>query len=156
GRSRRRTAMRSRWRAPRSNGGEAGRRRSAPSRAARVGRGAPSPPSRPVRAARCSTRSSRGWSTGAPERDPMSLRTQRVVVIGAGVGGLSAAARLARQGFEVEVFEKGAGPGGRCGQLACDGFTFDTGPTLLLMPEVLEETFAAAGRKVSDYLELTR
>lgn len=86
----------------------------------------------------------------------MSLRTQRVVVIGAGVGGLSAAARLARQGFEVEVFEKGAGPGGRCGQLAFDGFTFDTGPTLLLMPEVLEETFAAAGRKVSDYLELTR
>src|SRR5206468_870760 len=43
-----------------------------------------------------------------------------------------------------------------CGRLSLDGFTFDTGPTILLMPEVLEETFAAAGRRMGDYLTLTR
>ncbi len=85
----------------------------------------------------------------------MANRT-KVAVIGAGVGGLSAAARLAYQGFEVELFEKGSGPGGRCGRLSVDGFSFDTGPTLLLMPEVLEETFAQVGRRASDYLTLTR
>src|SRR5689334_18941740 len=80
----------------------------------------------------------------------------QVVVIGAGVGGLSAAARLAHAGYSVEVVEKAATPGGRCGQLSVDGFTFDTGPTLLLMPEVLEETFSAVGRRMADYLKLHR
>jgi phytoene desaturase len=80
----------------------------------------------------------------------------RVAVIGAGVGGLSAAVRLAHMGFAVEVFERGGAPGGRCGRLEIGGFTFDTGPTLLLMPEVLEETFAAAGRRLADYLTLER
>jgi phytoene desaturase len=82
--------------------------------------------------------------------------SRRVAVVGAGVGGLAAAARLAHLGFEVDVYEKGAGPGGRCGRLSIDGFHFDTGPTLLLMPEVLEATFAAVGRKLSDYLTLER
>jgi phytoene desaturase len=80
----------------------------------------------------------------------------KIIVIGAGVGGLSAAVRLAHQGYQVEVLEKGPEAGGRCGQLRVGGFTFDTGPTLLLMPEVLEETFQAVGRKMSDYLTLTR
>lgn len=79
-----------------------------------------------------------------------------VALIGAGVGGLSAAARLAAHGFAVEVFERNAGPGGRCGRLEADGYAFDTGPTLLLMPEVLEETFAACGRQAGDYLSLVR
>jgi phytoene desaturase len=83
-------------------------------------------------------------------------RRPKVVVIGAGVGGLAAAARLARQGADVELLERGSGPGGRCGQLQVNGFTFDTGPTLLLMPEVLEETFSALGRKSSAYLDLRR
>lgn len=84
------------------------------------------------------------------------MNRHRIAVVGAGVGGLAAAARLAHQGHEVHVFEKGSMPGGRCNRLSVDGFHFDTGPTLLLMPEVLEETFAAIGRKASDYVELTR
>lgn len=80
----------------------------------------------------------------------------RVALIGAGVGGLAAAARLAAQGFAVDVYERQTEPGGRCGRLAVDGYTFDTGPTLLLMPEVLAETFAACGRRLEDYLTLQR
>jgi phytoene desaturase len=80
----------------------------------------------------------------------------RVAVIGAGVGGLAAAVRLAHAGFAVEMFERGDAPGGRCGRLELGGFTFDAGPTLLLMPEVLEETFAAGGRRLDDYLTLER
>jgi phytoene desaturase len=83
-------------------------------------------------------------------------RGRRVAVVGAGVGGLAAAARLAHAGFEVEVYEKQAGPGGRCGQLQLSGFTFDVGPTILLMPEVLARTFQALGRRLEDYLTLQR
>lgn len=78
------------------------------------------------------------------------------VVVGAGVGGLAAAARLARQGFDVQLFEKTDGPGGRCAQLKVDGFTWDMGPTIVLMPEVFEETFRALGRRIEDYLTLMR
>jgi len=81
---------------------------------------------------------------------------RKIAVVGAGIGGLAAAARLAHQGHDVEVFERGSQPGGRCGRLTVDGFAFDTGPTLLLMPEVLEETFWSVGRRMSDYLELTQ
>jgi phytoene desaturase len=80
----------------------------------------------------------------------------RVAVVGAGVGGLAAAARLAHAGFEVDVFEKHASPGGRCGQLRLGGFTFDTGPTILLMPEVLARTFQAVGARMGEYLTLQR
>lgn len=81
---------------------------------------------------------------------------KRVIVIGAGVGGLTAAMKLAHAGFEVELFEKQPGPGGRCGRVEFDGFQFDLGPTILLMPHVLEETFASVGVRMSDVLELTR
>jgi phytoene desaturase len=83
-------------------------------------------------------------------------RRPKAVVVGAGVGGLAAAARLARRGFDVQLFEKTEGPGGRCNQLRVDGFTWDIGPTIVLMPEVFEETFAALGRRLEDYLTLLR
>lgn len=86
----------------------------------------------------------------------MSAKRTRVALIGAGVGGLAAAARLAHAGFEVDVFEKGKGPGGRANQFDLDGYKFDTGPTLLLMPEVLDETFRSVGRHYGDYLHLQR
>jgi phytoene desaturase len=79
-----------------------------------------------------------------------------VAVVGAGVGGLAAAARLAAAGFDVQVFERGSAPGGRCGRVTLGAFRFDLGPTLLLMPEVLEETFAAVGHRMQDHLRLTR
>ncbi len=78
------------------------------------------------------------------------------VVIGAGIGGIAAAARLARNGFQVTVLEKNTIPGGRCGQIVREGHRFDIGPTIFLMPEVWEETFAALGEKMSDHLDLQR
>jgi len=78
------------------------------------------------------------------------------IVIGAGIGGIASAARLARQGYSVTVLEKNATPGGRANQIVRDGHRFDIGPTLFLMPEVWEETFAALGEKLSDHLELVR
>lgn len=81
---------------------------------------------------------------------------KRALVIGAGVGGLTAAMKLRHAGLEVEVLEKQSGPGGRCGRVEFDGFRFDLGPTILLMPHVLEETFASVGRKLTDVMELTR
>jgi len=68
-----------------------------------------------------------------------------VVVVGAGLGGLAAALRLQGMGYEVTVLEQCATPGGRAAQLRTDGFTWDTGPSLITMPWVLEEAFAAGG-----------
>jgi phytoene desaturase len=70
------------------------------------------------------------------------------------VGGLAAAIRLRTMGFEVEVFEKNPIIGGRMGQLRGSGFTFDTGPTLLLISDVYRELFEIAARKLEDYVEL--
>ena len=69
----------------------------------------------------------------------------RVVVIGAGLGGLGVALRLQGDGHDVTVLEALERPGGRAGQLREAGFTWDTGPSLVTMPWVLEETFAAGG-----------
>jgi phytoene desaturase len=78
------------------------------------------------------------------------------LVIGAGIGGIATAARLAKNGYDVTVLEKESTPGGRANQIIRDGHRFDIGPTLFLMPEVWEETFAALGEKMSDHLELKR
>jgi phytoene desaturase len=69
----------------------------------------------------------------------------RVVVIGAGVGGLAAAARLAAQGHRVQVHERSGTHGGKLGEYRRDGFTFDTGPSLLTLPQVFTDLFAATG-----------
>jgi phytoene desaturase len=78
------------------------------------------------------------------------------IVIGAGIGGIATAGRLARNGYEVTVVEKNSQGGGRCDQIVRDGHRFDVGPTLFLMPEVFEETYAALGEKMSDHLDLRR
>lgn len=78
------------------------------------------------------------------------------IVIGAGLGGMAAAGRLARQGYRVTVLEKTAAAGGRCAQLVVQGHRFDIGPTLFLMPEVFRETYEALGHVMSDHLDLRR
>lgn len=86
----------------------------------------------------------------------MNTHRARVLIIGAGIGGLAAAARLARMGFAVQVLEKNPEPGGRCGRLIREGHRFDTGPTLLLMPEVFTQTYADLGERIEDHLDLIR
>ncbi len=83
-------------------------------------------------------------------------RTDRVVVIGAGLGGLSAALHLAGAGREVTVLERDAEPGGRAGVIRDRGYTFDTGPTVLTMPELIEDALAAVGESTDDWLRLQR
>lgn len=78
------------------------------------------------------------------------------IVIGAGIGGLATAARLAHAGYDVTVLEKSSSPGGRANIIEKDGFRFDTGPTLFLMPEVFRQTFASVGERMDDHLELVR
>jgi phytoene desaturase len=80
--------------------------------------------------------------------------TDRVVVIGAGFAGLSAALHLAGRGREVTVVERESWPGGRAGRLDVDGYRLDTGPTVLTMPDIIEETFAAVGETSSARVDL--
>ena len=80
----------------------------------------------------------------------------RVVVIGAGMGGLAVAVRLAALGHEVSVFEQADTVGGKLGVLSTDGYTFGTGPSLLTMPHLYRELFAATGRPLDDVLDLVR
>ena len=80
----------------------------------------------------------------------------RVVIVGAGLGGLACGLRLQRLGFEVTVLEQGRGPGGRAGQITDAGFTWDTGPSLITMPWVLEQTFAAGGLDLHREIDLHR
>lgn len=82
------------------------------------------------------------------------MSDNRVLVVGAGLGGLAAAIRLAAQGRRVTVLEKNDRAGGKLNLVSEQGYTFDTGPSLLTMPWVIEELFAAAGRRMGDYLQL--
>jgi phytoene desaturase len=81
---------------------------------------------------------------------------KKILVIGAGLGGLAAAIRLAGAGHAVEVWEKNDEPGGKVKALAQDGFQWDTGPSLLTMPHVLRELFTSAGERLEDHLNLVR
>lgn len=81
-------------------------------------------------------------------------RTDRVVVVGAGLGGLAAALRLAGAGRDVTVIEREDGPGGRAGALTVGGYAFDTGPTVLTMPELIGETLHSVGERLPDWLDL--
>ncbi|MFL6161987.1 MAG: phytoene desaturase family protein [Jatrophihabitantaceae bacterium] len=81
-------------------------------------------------------------------------RTDDIVVIGAGLGGLSAALRLTGAGRRVTVLERADEPGGRAGVLRTDGFSFDTGPTVLTMPELIDEALSWVGERLTDRLDL--
>ena len=81
---------------------------------------------------------------------------KRVIVIGAGFAGLSAATSLADKGYDVVILEKNEMPGGRARLFRADGFTFDMGPSWYWMPDVFENYFARFGKKTSDYYQLVR
>jgi phytoene desaturase len=79
-----------------------------------------------------------------------------VLVIGAGIGGIAVAGRLARRGYDVTVLEKNAVPGGRLNKLLQDGHRFDVGPSLFLMPQTYAATYAALDERMEDHLDLKR
>jgi phytoene desaturase len=84
------------------------------------------------------------------------MQNKNALVIGAGIGGIATAAKLAQQGYRVNVFEKNEIPGGRCGKMEMEGHHFDTGPTLFLMPGLYRDAFANLGERLEDHLELCR
>ncbi|MEM0966675.1 MAG: phytoene desaturase family protein [Verrucomicrobiota bacterium] len=83
-----------------------------------------------------------------------SKTSRDCIVIGGGIGGLAAAIRLASEGKKVTIIEKNAHLGGKCDYLVRDGFHFDLGPSVLTLPFLLDELFAAAGRLREDYLAI--
>jgi len=82
------------------------------------------------------------------------LAQRKIVIIGAGPGGLAAAMMLSARGFRVQVYEKQAYVGGRTSSFTKNGYTFDLGPTFFSMPHILEEIFEFSNRKLSDYTTL--
>lgn len=79
---------------------------------------------------------------------------KKVLIVGAGIAGLSAAVRLQYLGYEVEIYEKDGQPGGKMNQLKVDGFTFDMGPTIAMMPEVYREVFSFCQRDPDEYIPM--
>ncbi|MCX2740167.1 phytoene desaturase family protein [Pontibacter anaerobius] len=84
------------------------------------------------------------------------MAAKRVIVIGSGFSGLSAATCLADKGYEVMVLEKNSSPGGRARSFTADGFTFDMGPSWYWMPDVFESYFNRFGKSTADYYDLLR
>ncbi len=80
--------------------------------------------------------------------------SDHVVIVGAGLAGLSTALRLAGAGRKVTVLEREGVPGGRNGLLNKEGYAFDTGPTVLTMPSLIADAFACVGEDMKDWLEL--
>jgi phytoene desaturase len=78
----------------------------------------------------------------------------KVIVVGAGLGGLSAAAYLSRSGNQVTVVERDPIPGGRAGLIAEQGFRLDNGPAVLTMPDLFDDVFAAAGANRPDFMTI--
>jgi phytoene desaturase len=81
-------------------------------------------------------------------------KSDHVVVVGAGLAGLSTALRLAGAGRKVTVIERESVPGGRNGLLEKSGYAFDTGPTVLTMPDLISDALACVGERLEDWLEL--
>jgi len=85
-----------------------------------------------------------------------AAKSKRVIVIGAGLGGMSAAIMLARKGFEVTVLEKNSHAGGKLNQLQTEGFTFDLGPSIFTLPQIFRPIFEGDGKRLEDYVTLQR
>ena len=81
---------------------------------------------------------------------------KKIIVVGSGFSSLSVASYLAKEGHQVEIFEKNEMPGGRARQFKRDGFTFDIGPSWYWMPDVFDSYFGDFGKKVADYYKLEK
>src|ERR1035437_2789706 len=81
-------------------------------------------------------------------------KSEHIVIVGAGLGGLSAALRFAGAGRKVTVVERESVPGGRAGLLQRSGYSFDTGPTVLTMPHLIQDALACVDEDIKDWLEL--
>jgi len=86
----------------------------------------------------------------------MSSKKEKVIVIGAGFAGLTSAALLAHEGYQVKVVEKNPEPGGRARDYQKDGYRFDMGPSWYLMPEIFDDFFKKLGKNREDYYQLTK
>ncbi len=83
----------------------------------------------------------------------MNSNHKKAVIIGAGIAGIATAIRLAVKGYAVEVFEANPTPGGKLAEIKKDKFRFDTGPSLLTLPQYIDELFELAGKDVSAYFQ---
>ncbi len=92
----------------------------------------------------------------APRTIRLRMKEKQILIIGAGFGGLSAAALLARDGFKVKILEKNEQTGGRARVWKKNGFVFDMGPSWYLMPDVFERYFALFNKRSQDYYKLIR
>lgn len=84
------------------------------------------------------------------------MSKKKIIIIGAGPGGLTAGMILAGRGFEVEVFEKQSYLGGRTSAHKLGDFTFELGPTFVMLPQTFDEVFALAGKSFADYVEMKK
>jgi phytoene desaturase len=84
------------------------------------------------------------------------MSKKSALIIGAGIGGIVTAGRLAKQGYDVTVLEKNERPGGRTSLIQKQGYTFDTGPSLLLMPDTYAAAYTDLGERMEDHLNVLR
>src|SRR4051812_10854274 len=98
----------------------------------------------------------RRWSSAPAANGAVGPGGRRAVVVGGGIAGLACAALLARDGYDVDLLEQREELGGRIGSWEKDGFTFDTGPSWYLMPEVFEHYFRLLGTTAAAELDLVR
>ncbi|MBD1365282.1 phytoene desaturase [Mucilaginibacter sp. ZT4R22] len=81
------------------------------------------------------------------------MSSKKAIIIGAGIAGIATAIRLAVKGYVVEVFEANSYPGGKLSEIEQNGYRFDAGPSLLTMPQYIDELFTLAGKNPADYFQ---
>ena len=84
----------------------------------------------------------------------MGVQAKSVVVVGAGLGGISAAISLAQEGYAVTLLDKNDHVGGKLNQLEAEGYVFDLGPSILTLPHIFERLFERSGKRMEDYVKI--
>ena len=84
------------------------------------------------------------------------MSESKVVIIGSGIGGLASAIRMAARGLEVEVYEQASDTGGKVSELHHQGYRFDTGPSVLTLPELIDELFVLCGENPRDHFNYSK